>query len=347
MSREPVTTLEDVPQVTAEKARLQIAGDADTAREALLTMWRIRRFEEAVDDLFARGLMHGTMHLSIGQEAVPTGACLALRREDLITSTHRGHGHCIAKGAKLDRMMAELLAKETGYCRGRGGSMHIADVDTGNLGANGIVGGGIPIAAGAGLAQRMRGTDNVVVSFFGDGATNEGAFHEGLNLAAVWNLPVVFLCENNGYGMSMSSARSMSVKKVSDRAAAYSMPGVTVDGNSVQDVFDAVSTAVDRARAGEGPTLVEAITYRHKGHSKSDQNLYRTRDEIDEWRLKDPLGRFESEVLAAESMSQSDIDAVRTQVVGEIRAAIRTGNEAPPSRADELMSGVYRAEETA
>lgn len=346
MSRDPMPVLEIVPPETAVPPRRLIAGDAGTAREALLTMWRIRRFEEAVDDLFARGLMHGTMHLSIGQEAVPTGACLALRREDLITSTHRGHGHCIAKGAKLDRMMAELLAKETGYCRGRGGSMHIADVETGNLGANGIVGGGIPIAAGAALAQRMRGVDNVVASFFGDGAANEGAFHEGLNLAAVWDLPVVFICENNGYGMSMSSARSMSVKRVSDRAAAYGMPGVTVDGNSVQEVFDAVSTAVDRARAGEGPTLVEAVTYRYKGHSKSDQNLYRTRDEIDEWRAKDPLVRFETEVLDAGSMAQSDIDAVRAQVVEDIRAAIRAGNEAPPSRADELMSGVYRAEET-
>ncbi|MGU3432633.1 thiamine pyrophosphate-dependent dehydrogenase E1 component subunit alpha [Actinomycetes bacterium M1A6_2h] len=310
-------------------------------------MWEIRRFEETVDDLFARGLMHGTMHLSIGQEAVATGTCLALTREDLITSTHRGHGHCIAKGAKLDRMMAELLAKQTGYCRGRGGSMHIADVDTGNLGANGIVGGGIPIAAGAALAQNLRKTTNVAVSFFGDGATNEGAFHEGLNLASVWDLPAVFVCENNGYGMSMSSSLSMSVKKVSDRAAAYGMPGVTVDGNDVQAVFDAVSVAVARARAGEGPTLVEALTYRHKGHSKSDQNLYRTREEIDEWRAKDPIGRFETSLVEANTLSQKDIEAVRNEVRDSIRAAIKAGNDAPPSRADELMSGVYKMEEKA
>ena len=179
------------------------------ARHALLTMWTIRRFEEAVDDLFARGLMHGTMHLSIGQEASATGACLALRDDDAITSTHRGHGHCIAKGADLTRMMAELLAKETGYCRGRGGSMHIADVATGNLGANGIVGGGIPIAAGAALAYQLRGEDRVVVCFFGDGATNEGAFHEAVNLAAIWKLPVVFVCENNKYGMSFSTEQSI------------------------------------------------------------------------------------------------------------------------------------------
>jgi pyruvate dehydrogenase E1 component alpha subunit len=319
----------------------KLVEDATLARQALSTMWQIRRFEEAVDDLFARGLMHGTMHLSIGQEAVPTGVCMALEREDLITSTHRGHGHCIAKGAQLDRMMAELLAKETGYCRGRGGSMHIADVDTGNLGANGIVGGGIPIAAGAALAQKLRGTSNVAVSFFGDGATNEGAFHEGLNLASVWGLPVVFVCENNKYGMSMSSALSMNVTRVSERATAYGMPGVTVDGNDVQHVFDAASEAVARARAGDGPTLIEAETYRYKGHSKSDQNLYRTREEIDEWRKKDPIGRFETAVLDSSTLSPSDIDAVRAEVRDAIRAAIQAGNEAAPSRADELLSGVF------
>jgi pyruvate dehydrogenase E1 component alpha subunit len=329
--------------MTTESATVapRLVADAALSRRVLTTMWEIRRFEEAVDDLFARGLMHGTMHLSIGQEAVATGACLALRREDLITSTHRGHGHCIAKGAKLDRMMAELLAKETGYCRGRGGSMHIADVDTGNLGANGIVGGGIPIAAGAALAQKLRNTSNVAVSFFGDGATNEGAFHEGLNLAAVWALPAVFICENNGYGMSMSSALSMAVPRVSDRAAAYGMPGVTVDGNDVQEVFDAVSEAVARARSGKGPTLVEAVTYRYKGHSKSDQNLYRTREEIDAWRAKDPIGRFEAAALENGTLSQHDIEAVRAAARDAIRAAIKAGNEAAPSRADELLSGVY------
>ena len=251
----------------------RLVADPVLARQALSTMWQIRRFEEAVDDLFARGLMHGTMHLSIGQEAVATGACLALTREDLITSTHRGHGHCIAKGAQLDRMMAELLAKQTGYCRGRGGSMHIADVDTGNLGANGIVGGGIPIAAGAALAQKLRNTTNVAVSFFGDGATNEGAFHEGLNLAAVWQLPAIFICENNGYGMSMSSSLSMAVPRVSDRAVAYGMPGVTVDGNDVQEVFDAVSEAVARARAGSGP-------HAHRGDDLPAQGPFQERSEL-------------------------------------------------------------------
>src|SRR5918999_1674439 len=194
-------------------------------------MWTARRFEEAVDQLFARGLMHGTMHLSIGQEASATGTCLALQPDDLITSTHRGHSHCVAKGADLTRMMAELLAKDRGYCRGRGGSMHIADVARGNLGANGIVGGGIPIAVGAGLAHKMQGTDKVALSFFGDGATSEGAFHEAVNLAAIWDLPVVFICENNHYGMSMSVEEVSRLGRGADRATGYGIPGGTVDGN--------------------------------------------------------------------------------------------------------------------
>jgi TPP-dependent pyruvate/acetoin dehydrogenase alpha subunit len=193
---------------STQPATSRVGDDPERARDVLATMWRIRRFEEAVDDLFARGLMHGTMHLSIGQEGSATGTCLSLRTDDAITSTHRGHGHCIAKGASLERMMAELLGKESGYCRGRGGSMHIADTATGNLGANGIVAGGIPIATGAALAYKMQGLDRVVVSFFGDGATNEGAFHEALNLAAIWKLPVVFVCENNKYGMSHFRTRS-------------------------------------------------------------------------------------------------------------------------------------------
>jgi pyruvate dehydrogenase E1 component alpha subunit len=304
-------------------------------------MWRIRRFEEAVDDLFARGLMHGTMHLSIGQEASATGACFALRDDDAITSTHRGHGHCIAKGADLERMMAELLAKETGYCRGRGGSMHIADVATGNLGANGIVGGGIPIAAGAGLAYQLQGIDRVVVSFFGDGATNEGAFHEAVNLASIWNLPVVFVCENNKYGMSFSTEKSMAVETIAERSQGYGLPGVTVDGNDVEAVHEAVTTAVDRARAGEGPTLVEALTYRWKGHSKSDKNLYRTREEISEWRDKDPIGRFEALVVERGVLTAADVEEVRSAATNDVRAAARRANAAPDANPDDLLDAVF------
>jgi len=319
-----------------------VSQDKEAARAALESLLAIRFFEEAVDGLFARGMMHGTMHLSIGQEAVATGVCAALRKTDFITSTHRGHSHCIAKGADLTRMMAELLAKQTGYCRGRGGSMHIADVETGNLGANGIVAGGIPIAAGAALSQKLQGKDNVVVSFFGDGATNEGAFHEALNLAAVWDLPVVFVCENNKYGMSFSTARSMKVEKISDRAAAYGMPGVTVDGNDVDAVYAAADEAVERARSGGGPTLIECLTYRHKGHSKSDKNLYRTKEEIEFWKTKDPVGIFETKLIEQGVLTKEEVDEVTERVRNAIRAAIQEASTAPDSDPAELLSSVFR-----
>jgi TPP-dependent pyruvate/acetoin dehydrogenase alpha subunit len=316
-------------------------ASADNARHALRTMWTIRRFEEAVDDLFARGLMHGTMHLSIGQEASATGSCLPLRADDAITSTHRGHGHCIAKGADLTRMMAELLAKETGYCRGRGGSMHIADVATGNLGANGIVAGGIPIATGAALAYQLRGEDRVVACFFGDGAANEGAFHEAVNLAAIWKLPVVFICENNKYGMSFSTEKSFAIEHISERAAGYGIPGVTVDGNDVVAVHDAVAAAVARARAGEGPTLVENVTYRWKGHSKSDKNLYRTKEEIADWRDRDPILRFEVVAQEAGLLTPADVEAARTAALDDMRAAVRAANAAPDADPSDLLDAVF------
>lgn len=319
----------------------RVGDDPARAREVLGTMWRIRRFEEAVDDLFARGLMHGTMHLSIGQEASATGACLSLRTDDAITSTHRGHGHCIAKGASLERMMAELLGKETGYCRGRGGSMHIADTATGNLGANGIVAGGIPIAAGAALAYQLQGLDRVVVSFFGDGATNEGAFHEALNLAAIWKLPVIFVCENNKYGMSFSTEFSVAIEHIADRAAAYGMPGITVDGNDVEAVDAVVADAVARARAGEGPTLVEAETYRWKGHSKSDKNLYRTREEIAEWRHRDPIVRFEQSVVERGTLDDDAVKQIRDEAMQAIRTAVTNANAAPDARADDILDSVF------
>jgi TPP-dependent pyruvate/acetoin dehydrogenase alpha subunit len=319
-----------------------VSDDVEAAKAALESLLAIRFFEEAVDGLFARGLMHGTMHLSIGQEAVATGVCAALRQSDYITSTHRGHSHCIAKGADLTRMMAELLAKQTGYCRGRGGSMHIADAKTGNLGANGIVAGGIPIATGAALTQKLRGTDNVVVSFFGDGATNEGAFHEALNLAAVWELPVIFVCENNKYGMSFSTAKSMKVENIAERAAAYGVPGVTVDGNEVDDVYAATVEAVERARSGGGPTLIECITYRHKGHSKSDKNLYRTKEEIEFWKTQDPVGKFETTLVEKGVLTREEVEAITERVRGEIRNAIQEATAAPDSDPAELLSSVFR-----
>jgi acetoin:2,6-dichlorophenolindophenol oxidoreductase subunit alpha len=320
-----------------------LAKDPDDARRTLETMWTARRFEEAVDQLFARGLMHGTMHLSIGQEASATGTCLALHDDDLITSTHRGHSHCIAKGADLVRMMAELLAKDSGYCRGRGGSMHIADVATGNLGANGIVGGGIPIAVGAALAQQLSGSGKVVVSFFGDGAANEGAFHEAVNLAAVWSLPVIFVCENNHYGMSMAADEAFAIENIATRARGYGIPGVTVDGNDVQEVHDAVLVAAERARSGRGPTLVENVTYRWKGHSKSDKNLYRTREEIASWQARDPITRFEDAVRAAGTLTDDQIAAARKAATDAVRSAIKTANAAEPAPSDHgtLLAAVY------
>lgn len=306
------------------------------AESLLETMWRIRRFEEKVDDLFARGLLHGTMHLSIGQEATATGACAAIEDGDYITSTHRGHGHCIANGADPMLMLAELLGKETGYCRGRGGSMHIADVESGNLGANGIVAGSIPIAAGAAKALKLSGSDRVVLCFFGDGAANEGGFHEALNMAAIWDLPVVFLCENNHYGMSMLWSKAVAIDRLSTRATAYGMPGETVDGNDLLAVRSTVAAAVDRARAGEGPSLIEALTYRHKGHSKSDKNLYRTREEIKEWREKDPIGRFEKHL-----QEQGLLDEARLTEVDERAArAIEEATEQAMEQPDPSLSGI-------
>ena len=291
-------------------------------REALKRMYLIRRFEEGAEDSYTRGLIHGTMHLSIGQEASAMATCMELTDADKITSTHRGHGHCIAKGADVGRMFAEFFGKETGYCHGRGGSMHIADVKTGNLGANGIVGGGLPIAVGAALSAKRLGRPDVTVCFFGDGANNEGAFHEALNMASVWKLPVIFVCENNGYGMSTSVERSTAVRNISDRAAAYSMPGVTVDGNDFSAVAEAVHHAIARARAGDGPSLVENLTYRWRGHSKSDRNRYRSKDEIEDWMTRDPIARFRAELIAHGVLDEAGADALRRAAETEVAADI-------------------------
>lgn len=327
--------------VDSQTSANPLLADADAARSALGTMWRIRLFEEAVEDMYGRGMMHGTMHLSIGQEAVPTGTCLALEDGDQITSTHRGHGHCIARGADLGRMMAELLAKEEGYCKGRGGSMHIADVTTGNIGANGIVAGGAPIAAGAALSNQMRGNDRVAICFHGDGAVGEGAWHEALTLASMWNLPVVFVCENNHYGMSMDSRKAFKAGPLSKKAAGYGIAGETVDGNDVVAVNEALQRAIDRARAGEGPTLVEAVTYRWRGHSKSDKNLYRTKEEIAEWKELDPIAAFAHRLLESDLLSKDELDTVRSEARDAIRDSVVFGtNGTDPDPAD-LLDAVY------
>jgi pyruvate dehydrogenase E1 component alpha subunit len=315
--------------------------ERDLCAEMLSTMHKIRFFEETVDDLFARGLVHGTMHLSIGQEASAVGSVFALRPEDYILSTHRGHGHCIAKGADINLMMAEFQGKETGYCRGRGGSMHIADMQGRNLGANGVVGGGIPLAVGVGLSLQMRATDEVVLCFFGDGAANQGAFHEALNMAAIWRLPVVYVCENNQYGMSMSTKRALNIARVSQRADSYGMAGVTVDGNDVVAVYDAVSEAVERARSGGGPTLVECVTYRWKGHSKSDQERYRTKEEIEAWKKKDPIRRFRELLVREGILDEEEATRIEEEASRTIAAALEFAKSSPEPDVDTILEGVY------
>ena len=310
-------------------------------KEALRRMILIRRFEEGAEEAYTRGLIHGTMHLSIGQEASAVGSTMMLRKTDYITSTHRGHGHCIGKGADPKLMFAEFFGKEEGYCRGRGGSMHIADAESGNLGANGIVAGGIPIAVGAALAIKKQKRDDVAICFFGDGATNEGAFHEALNMAAIWKLPVVFVCENNKYGMSVSTERSMAVANVADRAIAYNMPGAIVDGNRIEDVAEAVQTAITQARAGQGPTLVECKTYRIRGHSKSDRNRYRTKEEIEDWKLRDPIGHFETELVTHGIASSDEIAAINASVDAEIAAGIEFAKNGTDPSPHEVTRDVY------
>lgn len=313
----------------------------DQLIEALRKMILIRRFEEGAEDCYTRGLIHGTMHLSIGQEASAVGSCMALKPDDQITSTHRGHGHCVAKGAEASRMFAEFFGKETGYCKGRGGSMHIADVEMGNLGANGIVAGGIPIAVGAALTSKRLKLGKVVLCFFGDGANNEGAFHESLNMASIWKLPVVFICENNKYGMSTSIERSTAVKNISDRASAYSMPGVTVDGNDLSAISEAVTIAVERARNGDGPSLVESLTYRWRGHSKSDRNKYRTKEEISEWMDKDPILRLGAVLQEHSIVTAKEIEAIETSVDEEIADAIKFAQESPSPSMSDVTRDVY------
>ena len=260
---------------------------------AYQTMCTIRQFEYMADKLYAMGKVHGTMHLSAGQEAVAVGLSMAVRKDDYFINHHRGHGHFIAKGADLNLMMAEFLGKDTGYCRGRGGSMHIADFTSNNLGANGIVGGGIPHSVGVGLALQMQHRGEIVITVFGDGASNEGVFHEALNMAALWKLPVLYVCENNKYGMSMDIERAAAKLPVAQRAEGYGIPWHYIDGNDLLTVYETMQAVEEYIRSGNGPVLVETQTYRYFGHSKSDRNLYRSKEEIEEWRsTKDPIMRY-------------------------------------------------------
>ncbi|MCA9898371.1 MAG: thiamine pyrophosphate-dependent dehydrogenase E1 component subunit alpha [Ardenticatenaceae bacterium] len=305
--------------------------------QMLKTMMVIRAFEEKAEALYALGQVHGTMHLSIGQEATAVGLSSALAPSDYLLNTHRGHGHCLAWGSTPDRMMAEFLGREAGYCRGRGGSMHIADVEANNLGANGIVAGGLPIAVGVGLSIKLRKTNQVGAVVFGDGASNEGAFHESLNMASIWQLPIIYLCENNQYAMSMAVERAVNIERISQRGCAYGIPGVTVDGNDVLAVQAAVAEAVERARAGDGPTLIEALTYRYRGHSKSDRQAYRTRDEVKEWQDRDPIRRFASQLGLNDELRET----LLAEAQEIIEASVEFAKASPEPELSSIMEGVY------
>ena len=301
---------------------------------------QIRAFEEKVAYFFSRGMIHGTTHLYIGEEATAVGVMAALAADDWITSTHRGHGHTIAKGIDLNRMMAELLGRETGYCRGKGGSMHIADLSRGNLGANGIVGGGIPIAVGAALTVKLQQLDRVVVSFFGDGALNEGSFHEAVNLASVWDLPIIFVCEDNQYGMSMSRRLSINIEDLALRATGYGIPGVSVDGNDVLAVLAATAKAYAHVKK-HGPYLIVSETYRYMGHSKSDANKYRTKEEIAQWREKDPIGRFKAFLIEHGYLSEDELDTIEAAARQAIEDAVAFAQNSPEPSLDIIAEDVY------
>lgn len=302
----------------------------------------IRLFEDKVHEIFSSGEIPGFVHLYAGEEAVATGVCAHLNDNDYITSTHRGHGHCIAKGCDLNGMMAEIFGKETGLCKGKGGSMHIADIDKGMLGANGMVGGGFPLAVGAGLRNKYLKTDNVVVCFFGDGAANEGTFHEGLNLASIWKLPVIFVCENNMFGEATPQAYASASKTIAERSVAYNMPGVRVDGKNVLEVYDEAGKAIERARNGGGPTLIECVTYRNYGHFEGDEQKYKAKDGTEkELADKDCITIFRKQAIELNLMTENEADEIEKASVERIQAAIQFAKESPLPRPEALYEDVY------
>ena len=320
------------------------SGKAQKAewKDHLRKMMMIRAFEEKVFELLGRDILQGASHVYAGEEAVAVGACATIGPDDYITSTHRGHGHCIARGGEFKYMLAELCGRATGYCKGKGGSMHIADVNAGNLGATGIVAGNIPVATGAGIACKMNNRKQVVLCFFGDGASNNGTFHESLNMAGTWKLPVIYVCENNLYGMSVSVERACAVKDIAVRAASYDMPGVTIDGQDVLVVKAAIEEAVARARKGGGPTLVECKTYRYRGHSRSDPRKYRTNEEEQSWHDRDPILLFSNHVVEQKMMTREEVDVLEKEVDVEMAEAEDFSlNQSPYPDPATLLEDVY------
>jgi len=324
----------------AKIARLNLSSEQLVAMYR--TMCLIRQFEYMADKLYAMGKVHGTMHLSAGQEAVAVGLSMAVRKDDYFINHHRGHGHFIAKGADINLMMCEFLGKENGYCRGRGGSMHIADFTSNNLGANGIVGGGIPHSVGVGLALQMQRRSEIVITVFGDGASNEGVFHEALNMAALWKLPVLYVCENNKYGMSMEVERAVARLPIAQRAEAYGIPWRCIDGNDLLLVYEVMCAAERHVRAGLGPFFVETQTYRYFGHSKSDRNLYRTKEEIEEWRSKrDPIARYKAELVQNSILTEAAAEQIDQEALAVIEAAAAFAEASPEPDPNTVTEYVY------
>ena len=314
----------------------------EQAADFLMQMYQIRAFEEQAEKSYMAGKIHGTMHLSIGQEASAVGSISTLEPTDYIIGHHRGHGLTIAKGADLNLMMAEFYGKENGYCRGRGGSMHIADISGGNLGANGVVGGGIPMAVGIGIGLKMQGENRVLLAFFGDGAASTGAFHESMILAVLFHVPVVFICENNQYAMSFAAEDWTSSKKIAAHGELYGMAeSCSTDGNDLLEVRSAVAAAVKRAREGGGPTLIVNDTYRWRGHSKSDRNRYRTKEEIEEWKDNDPILRFQNYLVSEDVLSDEEVEKIKDQAYADIEAARVFAEASPEPAVETLEEGVY------
>jgi TPP-dependent pyruvate/acetoin dehydrogenase alpha subunit len=305
-------------------------------------MVRVRRFEESALKLYSEGKIHATLHSYIGQEAVSVGACLALNKDDYITTGHRAFGHVIAKGAKMDRFMAEIFGKETGYCKGRTGHYGgVVDISLGMLGASGIVGAGITVAVGYALSAKLRGTMQVAVAFFGDGASNTGRFHEAMNLASVWKLPVIFVCENNLYAISVPQRESANIRDIAVRGAAYGIPGIIVDGMDVIAVYEAVTEAVERARKGEGPALIECKTYRYRGHFEGDAEVYRTKEELEEWKKRDAIKRLKQKLLETGVLGENEVEEIDRQVQEEVDKAITFALESRFPDREQLLQDVY------
>jgi pyruvate dehydrogenase E1 component alpha subunit len=299
-----------------------------------------REFEQTAAKLFIQGKVHGTAHFCIGEEATGVGVCSALDREDYITQTHRGHNQGIGKNMDINRMMAEFLGKETGYCKGKGGCMHIADFSVGSLGANGVVAGGIPIATGAALSQKYRKSDHITVCFFGDGAANEGAFHESLNLASVWKLPVVFVCTNNLYGMSTHVNQSMNIEDISIRAASYGIKGLALDGNDVMNIYEETKKAKEYVKTN-GPMLMVLNTYRWMGHSKSDAQLYRSKEEVEQWKERCPIKQHRAYLLEHKIFTEKELDEMQQQAVEAVKAAVEYAESSPEPRIENIFDDVY------